>query len=305
MSAPIDKSAALSFATPESLQRLKSTPTDSFEAEARRLQKATKEFEAFFSHAMLKAMRQTVKSVAADAPDKQSGLGKDVFTDLFDMELAKGMSSGKGRSIGEMLFDQMLPTIRARYGIAPEQTPPNGPIPMPSGTEHRQVETRKSMPLQVDRGDAAPFDLRLSQPGTKDPIFDRFRPSIEGAALRHGIDPNLLTAVIRAESSGDPTAVSPKGAKGLMQLIDSTAAAYGVTDSFHPHDNIMGGAAYLSELMERFPNPRHALAAYNAGPTAVRTHGGIPPYPETQAYVERVMADWARLTTKGESDVGR
>jgi len=113
---------------------------------------------------------------------------------------------------------------------------------------------------------------------------------IATAAARYGIDPALLKGLIRQESNFDPTATSSAGARGLTQLMPSTAAALGV-DPSDPAQAIDGGARYLKEQLDRFGgDPAKALAAYNAGPGAVTAAGGVPPYAETQAYVQRVLA---------------
>jgi soluble lytic murein transglycosylase-like protein len=106
----------------------------------------------------------------------------------------------------------------------------------------------------------------------------------------HGVDANLVRAVIQAESAFDPRAVSSKGAMGLMQLMPSTAAEYGVLDAFNPVDNIRAGVAYLKSLLTQYrQNVELALAAYNAGPGAVRKYGGtVPPYRETRNYVKKI-----------------
>jgi hypothetical protein len=117
--------------------------------------------------------------------------------------------------------------------------------------------------------------------------FDRY---IDEAASLHGVDFPLLKAVIRAESAFDPKAVSKKGALGLMQIMPENLDAFRVYDPFDPWQNIMGGARYLKALIQRFDGQVPlALAAYNAGPRAVDTHRGIPPIPETEAYVKKVM----------------
>ncbi|MBC2712517.1 MAG: lytic transglycosylase domain-containing protein [Desulfosarcina sp.] len=117
--------------------------------------------------------------------------------------------------------------------------------------------------------------------------FDRY---IDEAATLHGVDFPLIKAVIRAESAFDPKAVSKKGALGLMQIMPKNLEAFRVYDPFDPWQNIMGGARYLKALLQRFDGQVPlALAAYNAGPRAVDTHRGIPPIPETEAYVIKVM----------------
>jgi soluble lytic murein transglycosylase-like protein len=119
----------------------------------------------------------------------------------------------------------------------------------------------------------------------------KYVPIIADAARAHGLDPKLIHAVIRAESGYNPQALSPKGAVGLMQLIPGTAQRYGVTNSYDPKQNIFGGTRYLRDLLNMFNgNVELALAGYNAGENAViRAGNRIPNYPETMAYVPKVM----------------
>ena len=119
----------------------------------------------------------------------------------------------------------------------------------------------------------------------------RFERVIAAYALRYGLTPELLHAVIRAESGYNHAAVSSAGAQGLMQLMPGTAARYGVKDSFNPVENVRGGAAYLRDLLDMFGQDlRLALAGYNAGENAVIRNGNqIPPYAETQGYVRKVL----------------
>lgn len=118
----------------------------------------------------------------------------------------------------------------------------------------------------------------------------RYGEEIRETAMRYGLHPALVESVIQVESAFDPRAVSPKGAQGLMQLMPQTASSLGVRDAFDPRQNIEGGVRHLRYLMERYPgNLPLALAAYNAGELAVNLHRGIPPYPETQQYVRKVL----------------
>ncbi|MCW8921156.1 MAG: lytic transglycosylase domain-containing protein, partial [Sedimenticola sp.] len=119
----------------------------------------------------------------------------------------------------------------------------------------------------------------------------RYTPLIREIARKVRLKPSLLHAVIEAESAYDPRARSRTGARGLMQLMPGTARRYGVYDSWDPKSNLAGGATYLRDLLEMFEHDlRLALAAYNAGENAVKKYGNkIPPYPETQAYVSRVL----------------
>lgn len=115
------------------------------------------------------------------------------------------------------------------------------------------------------------------------------------ASRRHNIDVDLLASVVKAESDGNARAVSRAGARGLMQLMPSTASELGVGDSFQPNENVRGGSTYLDALLTRYhDNLALALAAYNAGPAAVDQYHGIPPYPETRTYVARVIHQFNR-----------
>lgn len=117
-----------------------------------------------------------------------------------------------------------------------------------------------------------------------------FTNYIRQAAQKYAVEPALIRAVIHAESSFNPAAVSPKGAQGLMQLMRTTQHRVGVSDAFSPAQNIDGGTRLLAILLKKYKgNMRLALAAYNAGEGAVAKYGGIPPYQETRHYVDKVL----------------
>jgi len=112
---------------------------------------------------------------------------------------------------------------------------------------------------------------------------------VRQAAQKYGVDPKLVSAVVEAESGGDQSVISSAGAIGVMQLMPETAASLGV-DPYDKAQNIDGGTKYLSQMLNNFGGDvRKAVAAYNAGPQAVRDYNGVPPYRETQAYVNRVL----------------
>jgi hypothetical protein len=121
---------------------------------------------------------------------------------------------------------------------------------------------------------------------------------IRAAALRHGVDERLVHAIVRVESAGNPRAVSPKGALGLMQLMPGLAARLDVRDPFDPAQNVSAGVRHLQYLLARYAGRLDlALAAYNAGEEAVRVARGIPPYPETRQYVQAVLQHYGRPAT--------
>lgn len=127
-----------------------------------------------------------------------------------------------------------------------------------------------------------------------------FNDIVLQAAKNHGVDPNLVHAIISAESNYNPLAVSSKGAQGLMQLMPATARDLGVSDSFDPTQNIDGGTRYIKELLTRYKGDLvRALAAYNSGPAAVDKAGGIPNFAETQLYVPKVLKTYYNLNQEG------
>ncbi|SER62856.1 lytic transglycosylase domain-containing protein [Psychrobacillus sp. OK032] len=117
-----------------------------------------------------------------------------------------------------------------------------------------------------------------------------FNDIIKRAAETHNVPEKLISSVIKQESNFNPSARSSAGASGLMQLMPGTAKYLGVVNIFDPEQNVMGGAKYLRQMLDQFNDDTEiALAAYNAGPGAVKKHGGIPPYKETQNYVQKVL----------------
>jgi soluble lytic murein transglycosylase-like protein len=140
--------------------------------------------------------------------------------------------------------------------------------------------------LQGD--DAAPNAPAMVPPAQIDAL-------VNDNAQAQAVDPALIKAIIANESGFNANATSNVGAQGLMQLMPGTAAGLGVTDSYDPAQNVAGGTKYIKGLLERFNGDvRLAVAAYNAGPGAVEKYGGVPPYAETQNYVQNVLASYAK-----------
>ncbi|PKM76168.1 MAG: lytic transglycosylase domain-containing protein [Firmicutes bacterium HGW-Firmicutes-15] len=149
-----------------------------------------------------------------------------------------------------------------------------------SGTSIRKLAAKQKS------GQTASIDNKTASNTSTRP----FSEIIKEASHKYGVAEDVINAVIQQESSFNPTAVSSCGAMGLMQLMPSTAESLGVENAYNAEQNIMGGTFYLKQKLDEFDgNLPLALAAYNAGSGAVRKHGGIPPYKETQAYVNKIM----------------
>ncbi len=136
----------------------------------------------------------------------------------------------------------------------------------------------------------------------QDPAKRTYDPVVRKVAQKHGLEADLIHAIIRAESNYDSFAVSAKGAMGLMQLMPATARAYGVSDYFDPEQNIEGGAKYLKDLIKLYNGVTNlVLAAYNAGQEAVKKYKGIPPYAETRSYINRIQASYKKSSIRNKT----
>ncbi len=225
------------------------------------LKKAAKQFEALFLNYMLKSMRETVPK---DGLLKE-GIANDIYTSMFDSYLSQKASSHQSMGLANMIYKQ----LSGRLHMNPEE-----------------IKTDKTMKSIQAPGQGAMEFKKLSLPER----FRKLDPIIQKAGETFGVDPDLIRSVIYHESGLDPEAVSSSGAKGLMQLLDTTAAEMGVENVWDPAENIFGGTRYLKSLLNRYDGDEVlALASYNAGPGNVEKYRGVPPFTETRRYVKRVM----------------
>ncbi|PYX99739.1 MAG: lytic transglycosylase domain-containing protein [Acidobacteria bacterium] len=164
--------------------------------------------------------------------------------------------------------------------------------------EYVDIESEKIVSFEPDESPIpAPLPVRqFTGPSSLD--LDQI---VEKAARENQLDSDFIHALILAESEGKTTAVSAKGAQGLMQLMPDTAAKLGVKNSFDANENVAAGAKYIRELLARYNNdPLRALAAYNAGAGRVQQYNGVPPYRETRAYVAKIIREFNRRKLEQE-----
>ena len=195
------------------------------------------------------------------------------------------LTSGRVMSASSVVLTEDTATIRLRSGgevtcdrslvvrVDPDETPWIDPAGAAAADETGDAET----------GEATPAAVRTVE------IPAAYRAIITQLAEAHGVDARLIHAVISVESAYQPRARSRKGARGLMQLMPATARQYGVRNAYKESANLEAGVRHLKTLLDRFA-VREAVAAYNAGEAAVRRFGGVPPFRETRAYVERVLS---------------
>lgn len=280
-----------------------------------KLQKAVREFEAVFVGQMLKSMRNTITK----ADNSNEGFGTDLLAGMFDLELAKHVSKSSNLGLATMLYKSMtgeeLQTSGISAAAARKSVEKFSSVATTAKTQQRTnpaIDGSRPQPLAFllprsavrDAVEVAKAKVPVSSTNVPKSLAERlnkYKEFIAEASEKHGVSENLLKAVIAAESHGKVNARSHKNAKGLMQLIDSTAAEMGVRNVWDPRQNIQGGAKYLAQLLEQFGgDERLALAGYNAGPANVIKHGGVPPFRETKQYVNRVMS-FVRLFEQQEN----
>lgn len=199
-------------------------------------------------------------------------------------------------SIGEALgrIDEISSRVSMLTGRSVAATPVDGTTATAASTTTSGDSPSFSEALKAASGSGTAAATAAAVTSTSSDISNdgipaTLQPLIEAAAKRNNLDPALVAAVAKAESGFRVDAGSGAGARGLMQLMPSTASGLGVTDILDPAQNLDAGSRYLKQQVDRFGDLRLALAAYNAGPGAVTRYGGVPPYTETQNYVTRVL----------------
>lgn len=200
----------------------------------------------------------------------------------------------------------VLPVVLLPALVFAENSYSNAPTAIP--TRYVRPKQSKGVPVYLySFGESAFQQLpnRIVWANQKDPLTGEVVSApislsqlICDNARSNDIDPLILDILTRHESDFDPTAVSPVGARGLMQLMPDTAASLGVTDIDDPYQNVRAGTRYLAQQVRKYGDLQLALAAYNAGPSCVDSYGGIPPFAETQNYVASITSEYVRTRRK-------
>lgn len=232
-----------------------------------KLAKASKEFESMLTNMMLKSMTKTTEGLFG-----KDNYGGDVLDVLFEKELSNHITDQQGMGVAEQIYNSLtgesitsLQNLVSKVAVSP--------ISLSS------IDS-KSKSVSVKNSKVNSSALNRVQ---------EFEELIDSASKKYNVDSQLIKSVILTESAGKVDAQSKANAKGLMQLMDSTATDMGVNNPWNPQENIFGGTKYLSKLLDDFDGDTDlALAAYNAGPGNVKKYNGIPPFKETQNYIKRV-----------------
>jgi soluble lytic murein transglycosylase-like protein len=244
--------------------------------------KAACDFEAIFMRQIFKNMDEANNALGSE--ESQPDQAKDIYHDMYDEQLADAASRSSALGLARWLYPTLLKQdAKGMASLEKAQTDAAA-----SAAAMRAYGATDPVG-QAIRAQGRAIPSTTAVPAT--PVLPGLQASIAAASKETGVSPSLLSGVIAVESRGRADAVSPKGAVGVMQLMPDTAREVGVTDRRDPHQSVMGGARYLAQMLKRFDGDEtKALAAYNAGPGAVERFGGVPPYAETRAYVEKVRS---------------
>ncbi len=229
-----------------------------------KLKQACYDFEALLISRMLKEMQKPIDE-EEDGILKNSG---NPYQGMFNWELSRMIAQTGSLGIAEAMMRQI--------GI---DNPVEPKFVIASVAEQSHADEREPNIVNLEN--------------------DEIRNTITYYAQQYNVDPDLISAIIICESDCDANSLSVKGAKGLMQLMDETAREVGVSNPFDPQQNIAGGTAYFRQMLDRYSgDTEKALAAYNAGPSMVDFHEGIPPFRETQNYVRRVISQFDKIRNR-------
>lgn len=243
------------------------------EAEKARIAEASRGFEAIFVNMMLKQMKS---GIMKEKTEGSMTFGAETLEGHNDMLFAEEIANqGRGIGIAEMIYKQLSGGDQLHNKLQTK-------------SENLQLELNKILPNKLDNSAIMGENQQGNFIDKLKGRLSNYDSVIDTAATTFGVDKSLIKSIIAAESAGKNEAVSKAGAKGLMQIMDGTANDLGIKNVFNPEENILGGTKYLKNMIDRFGDKEKAVAAYNAGPANIDKYGDIPPFPETQSYVNKV-----------------
>lgn len=234
------------------------------EEEKIKLSKAAKDFESLFTSLMLKSMTQTTEGGLFGGEESYGG---DILDTVFESEISSFISEKRGLGVADMIYKNMTgEDIKNAANL---------------------INERINKGINAHKPSAEDQDWKIKGNSLK--RLQRYENIIKEASDNYGVDEKIIKSVILTESAANEKAVSKAKAKGLMQLMDSTAGDMGVKNVWDPKENIFGGTKYLAQMFRQYDGDVElALAAYNAGPGAVEKYNGVPPFEETKNYIARV-----------------
>ncbi|MGE5354415.1 MAG: transglycosylase SLT domain-containing protein [Acidobacteriota bacterium] len=251
-------------------------------AEKEKLAKASRDFESLLTSMMLKSMTKTTSGLFGD-----ESFGGDTFETLFEGELSSYITKNQSLGVASKLYKK----------LTGEDLATGAGLPIKKVSDHNA--SSKITPQEEGNSGSAAKPIHIKGANNNPAVepsqssmnrVGKFEDMIEQASKDFGVDSNIIRSVILAESAGNVKARSVTNAKGLMQLMDSTASSMGVKNVWDPKENIQGGTKYLAGLLRQYNGElKLALAAYNAGPGNVEKYNGVPPFNETRNYISRVL----------------
>jgi len=268
------------------LQAINPNEFTGVQSKSEKLAAAAAGFERMFAEIMVKEMRKTI-------PQNElmgRNTGEEIFTEMLDSEYTKLMVKNSNLGIAKIIISQLSEKDK-------EANPLSALKALKSQENYARANQFNATALRSFSDPNILFDDKKQEdsnalsPEMFPSQVRQWERTIEKASQKFNVDKNLIAAVIDAESGGNPLAKSKAGAAGLMQLMPKTAKDMDVKNSFNPSQNIMGGTKYLKQMLNKFGGDLNlALAAYNAGPAKVEKYGGVPPFKETQNYVEKITS---------------
>jgi soluble lytic murein transglycosylase-like protein len=236
----------------------------------KRAQKVAQDFEAFFVNQLLGEMSKSINS--------NSSNGNRIFKSMYYEEISKEIAKKSDFGIENILYNMITKNTPKQFND------------VNNNFSVKKIQKDKNLFGDIQKTEKNSYDEKKITSNNKNSNMSYIEKIVDEASKRYGVKKSTIMAIIEVESNFNSKAKSSVGAKGLMQLMDSTAEELGVKNVWSIRDNIMGGTKYYSQLQKKLGDKKLALAAYNAGIGNIKKYGGIPPFKETQNYIGKVIA---------------